>query len=172
MGTRGPKWGPTWGQCIRIQFFQVAWRERKSLWMCSLQIAQFLSGVFWSCFILVTWLVTMWPTCNSFINPWNALWPTASLIKNPEQHDFWAPFSPGLGPLLLKIQPPFGPSSKILGSPSQLDKAKLLLPVVYNYTTFRAMMSKDYPEIQHQFDPWHWIKVIWNSLLSFLLRFE
>ena len=123
MGTPGPKWGPTWEQCIRIQFFQVAWRERKSLWMCSLQIAQFLSGVFWSCFILVTWLVTMWPTCNSFINPWNALWPTASLIKNPEQHDFEAPFSPGLGPLLLKIQPPFGPSSKILGSPSQLVKA-------------------------------------------------
>ena len=70
----GPKnwkrspWGPAWEQCIRIQFFQVAWRERKSLWRCSLQIAQFLSGVFWSCFILVTWLVTMWPACNSFIN--------------------------------------------------------------------------------------------------------
>ena len=65
---------------------------------------------------------------------------------------------------------PFGPS--FLGSPSELVKAKILLPVVYNYTTFRAMMSKDYPEIQHQFDPWHWIKVICNSLLSFLLRFE
>ena len=76
------------------------------------------------------------------------------------KHDFEAPFSPGLGPLLLKIRPPFGPSSKILGSPSQLVKAKILLPLVYNYTTFRAMMSKDYPEIQHQFDPWHWIKVI------------
>ena len=24
MGTRGPKWGPAWEQCIRIQFFQVA----------------------------------------------------------------------------------------------------------------------------------------------------
>ena len=76
------------------------------------------------------------------------------------------------GPNSISRTGPFGPSSKILGSPSQLDKAKLLLPVVYNYTTFRAMMSKDYPEIQHQFDPWHWIKVIWNSLLSFLLRFE
>ena len=76
------------------------------------------------------------------------------------------------GPNSISRTGPFGPSSKILGSPSQLDKAKLLLPVVYNYTIFRAMMSKDYPEIQHQFDPWHWIKVIWNSLLSFLLRFE
>ena len=64
------------------------------------------------------------------------------------------------GPNSISRTGPFGPSSKILGSPSQLDKAKLLLPVVYNYTTFRAMMSKDYPEIQHQFDPWHWIKVI------------
>ena len=110
---------------VHINFIlsQVAWSERKCPWMCLPQIAQFLSGVFWSCFILVTWLVTMWPTCNSFINPWNALWPTAALIKNPEQHDFEAPFSPGLGPLLLKIQPPFGPSSKILGSPSQLVKA-------------------------------------------------
>lgn len=30
---------------------------------------------------------------------------------------FKPPFSPGLGPLLLKIRPPFGPSSKIKGSP-------------------------------------------------------
>ena len=44
-------------------------------------------------------------------------------LKNPEQYDFEAPFSPGQGPLLLKIQPPFGPPSKILGSPSQLVKA-------------------------------------------------
>ena len=23
------------------------------------------------------------------------------------------------------------------------------------------MMAKDFPEIRHQFDPWHWIKVIY-----------
>ena len=30
------------------------------------------------------------------------------------------------------------------------------------------MMAKDFPEIKHQFDPWHWIKVIYFCVLNFL----
>ena len=39
---------------------------------------------------------------------------------------------------------------------------------VRSNTTFRAMVAKDFPEIQHQFDPWHWIKVNRFNLASFL----
>ena len=39
---------------------------------------------------------------------------------------------------------------------------------VRSNTTFRAMVAKDFPEIQHQFDPWHWIKVNCFNLASFL----
>ena len=32
------------------------------------------------------------------------------------------------------------------------------------------MMAKDFPEIKHQFDPWHWVKVIY--LVYLILDFE
>ena len=46
-GPGDPNGDPLGSSALEFNFFQVAWRERKSLWMCSLQIAQFLSGVFW-----------------------------------------------------------------------------------------------------------------------------